>query len=84
VLDGFPDRFRNLVRLAESEADRAVAVADNDERAEAEAPAAFHNLRDSVHVDQFFFDFIFGFRLPLFFESRHKNLLWFRQHCAGA
>jgi hypothetical protein len=51
LLDPLADRLRHLVRLAETEADAAVRVADDDQRAEAEAPAALHDLRDAVDVN---------------------------------
>ena len=46
------DRFRHLAGLAVAEADAALLVADDDERGEAEAPAALHHLGDAVDVDQ--------------------------------
>ena len=46
------DRLRHLARLAVAEADAAVLVADDDERGEAEAPAALHHLGDAVDVDE--------------------------------
>ena len=46
------DRFRHLAGLAVAEADAALLVADDDERGEAEAPAALHDLGDAVDVDQ--------------------------------
>jgi len=49
---GLADRFRNLARLAVAEADAALLVADDDERGEAEAPAAFHHLGHTVDVHE--------------------------------
>ena len=46
------DRFRHLARLAVAEADAALLVADDDERGEAEAPAALHHLRHTIDVDE--------------------------------
>ena len=46
------DRFRHFARLAVAEAGAALAVADHDQRREAEALAALHRLRDAVDVDQ--------------------------------
>ena len=46
------DRFRNLARLAVTEPDAALLIADDDERSEAEAPAALHHLGDAVDVDE--------------------------------
>src|SRR5690606_1050568 len=45
------DRVGHLVGLAEAHADVALAVADHDESAEAEAPAALDDLRHAVDVD---------------------------------
>src|SRR5215207_10873789 len=46
------DRLRHLTGLAVTEADAALLVADDDERREAEAPAALHHLGDAVDVDE--------------------------------
>src|SRR5215217_1096117 len=46
------DRLRHLAGLAVAEADAALLVADDDERREAEAPAALHHLGDAVDVDE--------------------------------
>src|SRR5207302_8526182 len=51
LVDALPDRFRHLVGLAEPEADASAAVPDDDQRAEAEPPAALHDLGDAVDVD---------------------------------
>ena len=40
-----------------AEADAALLVADDDERREAEAPAALHHLGDAVDVDQTIHEF---------------------------
>ena len=45
------DRLGHLVGLAEADADVTRLVADDDERAEAEAPPALDDLRDAVDVD---------------------------------
>ena len=45
------DRLRHLARLAVAEADAALLVADDDQRGEAEAPAALHDLRHPVDED---------------------------------
>src|SRR4051812_8067766 len=45
------DRLRHLVRLAETSADVAVLIADDDERREREPTAALDDLRDAVDVD---------------------------------
>ena len=44
------DRFRHFARLAVAEADPALLVADDDQRSEAEAPAALHHLRHTIDV----------------------------------
>ena len=46
------DRFRHFARLAVTETGAALAVADDDERREAEALAALHGLGDAVDVDE--------------------------------
>ena len=55
ALGGFgrlADRLGHLAGLAVAEADAALLVADDDERGEAEAPAALHHLGDAVDVDE--------------------------------
>src|SRR5581483_6062464 len=55
ALGGFgrlADRFRHLARLAVAEADAALLVADDDQRGEAETPAALHDLGDAVDVNE--------------------------------
>jgi len=51
VLAALADGFRNFVRLAEAHADMAGAVADDDQRGEAEPAAALHDLRHAVDAD---------------------------------
>ena len=46
------DRLGHLARLAVAEAGAALAVADHDQRREAEALAALHRLGDAVDVDE--------------------------------
>src|SRR6267142_1553976 len=53
-LDGFAHRFADLVRLAGRDSHVALAVPDRDERVEAEAPAALHDLRDAIDRDDVF------------------------------
>src|SRR5262249_23409094 len=50
-LDALLDRRRHFLRLADAEAHHAVAVADDDQRAEAEVLAALDHLRDAADVD---------------------------------
>ena len=54
------DRLANglgyFLGLAETEADPAVGVAHDHQRREAEAPAALHDLRDAVEVDDLFLE----------------------------
>ena len=55
ALGGFrrlADRLGHFARLAVAEADAALLVADDDERGEAEAAAALHDLRDAIDVDE--------------------------------
>src|SRR5947207_15375781 len=47
-LRSFPDRLRHFIRFAEPDAHLAVMIARDDERAEAEPPAALHDLRATV------------------------------------
>ena len=54
LLGRLADRLRHLARLAGAVADPALAVADDDERREAEAPAALHHLGDAVDADELF------------------------------
>src|SRR6516164_1339414 len=49
--DRLADGLRDLVRLARREADFPLPVADGHERIEREAPAAFHDLGDTVDGD---------------------------------
>jgi hypothetical protein len=51
VLDALADRLGDLAGLAQADPDVAGAVADDDDRAEAEAPAALDHLRDAVDLD---------------------------------
>ena len=46
------DRFRHFARLAVAEAGTALLIADDDERGEAEAASALHDLRDAVDVNE--------------------------------
>ena len=46
------DGFRHFARLAMTEADAALAVADHDQRGKAEALAALHGLGDAVDVNE--------------------------------
>src|SRR5207249_5639943 len=46
--DGLANRLAHLVRLAGGHPDASLPVAHGDERVEAEAPAALHDLRDAV------------------------------------
>src|SRR6185312_10049594 len=51
LLDALGDGGRHLLGLAVADADRAVTVADDDQRGEAEAPATLHDLGDPVDRD---------------------------------
>src|SRR4029079_16772860 len=50
-LDGLPHRLGHFVRLARREAHLPLAVADGDERVEAEPATTLHDLRDAVDRD---------------------------------
>ena len=56
LLDALADRLGHFARLADREADAALAVADDDERLEAEALAALDDLRDAVDADDGLFE----------------------------
>jgi recombinational DNA repair ATPase RecF len=49
----FADRLRYFIRLAKPDADFAVVIARDDQRAKAETAAAFHYLRAAVDKDHF-------------------------------
>ncbi len=53
------DRLGHLVGLAETDADVPRLVAHDDERAEAEAPAALDDLGDAVDVDDALLELLF-------------------------
>src|SRR5262245_23234311 len=55
LLDALADRLWHLLRLAEPESHPPGAVADDYEGAEAEAPAALHDLRHAVDVHDLLF-----------------------------
>src|SRR4051794_2791843 len=59
LLGRLADRLRHLARLAGAVADPALFVADDDERREAEPPAAFDDLCNAVDVDQLFGELAF-------------------------
>src|SRR5690606_1522373 len=52
LLGGLAERLGHLARLAGAVADAAAAVAGDDDRGEAEAPAALDHLGDAVDADQ--------------------------------
>ncbi|VXC42430.1 conserved hypothetical protein [Oceanicaulis sp. 350] len=54
------DGFRHFTRLALSEADAALLVADHRESGELEVTAAFHGFGDAVDLDQLVDQFRFG------------------------
>ena len=59
------DRGRDFLRLAVAEADVAVAVADDHERGEGEAPAALHDLGDAVDRDHSLVELTFSHVNPI-------------------
>ena len=52
LLGGLADRLGHFARLARAVAGPALAVADDDDRGEAEPPAALHHLGDAVDADE--------------------------------
>ena len=50
-IGGLADRLGDLVGLAETDPDLALAIPDNEERAEAEATSALHDLGASIDED---------------------------------
>src|SRR5579883_1374087 len=60
LLGRLADRFRHFARLARAVTDAALAVADDDKRGKAEAPAALHHLGDAVDADELFDEFALG------------------------
>src|SRR5207249_1131352 len=55
-LGPFADGVRYFVRLAEAGADVTLAIADDHQRAEAEAPTALHHLRHAIDPDHLLFE----------------------------
>ena len=56
LLRALADGVRNLIGLAQRIADVALAIADNDQRAEAETPAALDHLGAAVDMHHALFD----------------------------
>src|SRR5712691_10862046 len=52
--DGLAHRFADLVRLPGRDSDLSLAVADCDQRVEAETPAALHDICDAIDRDDVF------------------------------
>src|SRR5690606_6036407 len=61
LLGRLADGFRHFARLAMTEADAALLVADDDERGKAEPPTALHHLGDAVDVNQAIDEFAIAF-----------------------
>ena len=59
VIDSLGDGIGDFVGLAEADADVPLAVADNDDRVEAEPTSALHHLGDTVDVDELVFQLQF-------------------------
>src|SRR5271163_1304748 len=53
-IGGFADGFGDLIGLAKTDADLALAISHDEERAEAEAATALDDLGASVDEDNFF------------------------------
>ena len=56
LLDGFANRFGNFAGFADSKPDLALAIADDDERAEAKALTALDDLRDAIDAHDGLFE----------------------------
>ena len=56
LLDALANRLGNFARFADGKADLALAIADDDERAEAEALSALDDLRDAIDAHDGFFE----------------------------
>ena len=50
MFNGLADSFRNLAGLTKSATDSALSVAYNNQRAEAESPAALHDFCHAVYM----------------------------------
>src|SRR5205085_594934 len=73
-LDPLLDRGRHFLRLADAEADHAVAVADDDQRAETEILAALDDLGHAVDRDDRVLDVELRRVDPLASASAHLEL----------
>ena len=51
LFDGFANRLGNFARLADGEADLTLTIADDDQRAEAEALAALDDFGDAIDAN---------------------------------
>ena len=58
VFNPLADRFRDFAGFTQADADFALLVADDDERAEREPATAFDDLGDTVYI----YDFLLIFR----------------------
>src|SRR5262245_50167066 len=54
LLRRLADRLWYFARLAGAVTDAAAAIADDDQRGKAEAPAALHHLGDAIDADELF------------------------------
>ena len=83
LLDALADRLGNFAGLADGEADAALAIADDDERAETEALAALDDLRDAIDADDGLFEAAVvaiattdsSFRTPIRRRAPHRRAL---------
>ena len=58
---GLADGFRHFARLAMTETDAAILIADHHQRGETEAAAALHDLGDAIDVHQLVDEFVVAF-----------------------
>src|SRR5437588_710164 len=75
------NRLRHFACLAVAVTDAALLVADDDERREAEAPAALHHLRHTVDVDELVDELA---RLVALAGAGAFALVWFTCHLSSS
>src|SRR5207249_3774772 len=79
ILDALADGFRHLAGFTEPGADDAVPIADDDQRAKAEAAATLHHFGDAIDLD----DLLLKIQ-PTWIKFRHVFSLKLKSCGAGA